>query len=105
MYWQKYILIVSLCYASDTVLKGEKMEYIFNNDKPIYLQLLENIRIEIVSGILKPGDRLLSVRELALKMKVNPNTLQKALAELENEGLIYTERTNGKFVTNDTNLI
>lgn len=81
------------------------MEYIFNNDKPIYLQLLDNIRMEIVSGILKPGYRLLSVRELALKMKVNPNTLQKALGELENEGLIYTERTNGKFVTNDTKLI
>ena len=81
------------------------MEYIFDNERPIYVQLVEIIRIEIVSGKLKKGDRLPSVRELALMMKVNPNTMQKALVELENEKLVYTERTNGKYVTKDEKLI
>lgn len=81
------------------------MEYNFDNERPIYIQLVEIIRINIISGKLKYGERLPSVRELALMMKVNPNTIQKALSELENEKLIYTERTNGKFVTNDIKLI
>ena len=77
------------------------MNYIFDNERPIYIHLVEIIRIEIVSGKFKKGQRMPSVRELALIMKVNPNTMQKALAELENEQLIYTERTNGKYVTED----
>ena len=81
------------------------VEYIFDNDRPIYIQLVEQIRIEIISGKLKQGERLPSVRELALIAKVNPNTMQKALVELENEKLVYTERTNGKFVTSDAKLI
>ena len=81
------------------------MEYIFDNERPIYIQLVEMIRINIVSGKYKKGQKLPSVRELALMMKVNPNTMQKALVELENEKLIYTERTNGKYVTEDEELI
>lgn len=81
------------------------MNYIFDNNIPIYIQILEELRVEIVSGKLRKGERLPSVRELALIAKVNPNTMQKALAELENEGLIFTERTNGKFVTSDEKLI
>ncbi len=81
------------------------MEYIFDNERPIYIQLVETIRIEIISGKLKTGEKLPSVRELALNARVNPNTMQKALAELENEGLLHTERTNGKYVTNDKKLI
>lgn len=81
------------------------MEYVFDNERPIYIQLVEKIRIDIVSSKFKKGQRLPSVRELALRLKVNPNTMQKALAELENEKLIYTERTNGKYVTNDEKLI
>lgn len=81
------------------------MDYTFDNERPIYLQLVEKLRVEIVSGKLKQGERLPSVRELALTTKVNPNTMQKALAELEEEKLIYTERTNGKFVTDDKKLI
>ena len=81
------------------------MDYIFDNERPIYVQLVEKLRIEIVSGKLKSGERIPSVRELALTTRVNPNTMQKALAELENEGLIYTERTNGKFVTDNKDLI
>jgi DNA-binding transcriptional regulator YhcF (GntR family) len=81
------------------------VEYIFDNDRPIYIQLVEKLRLEIISNKLKPGERILSVRELALEARVNPNTMQKALVELENEGLIYTERTNGKFVTTNIELI
>ena len=81
------------------------MDYIFDNNRPIYIQLVESLRIKIISGKFKPGERLPSVRELALTAKVNPNTMQKALAELEDEGLIYTERTNGKFVTDNQELI
>ena len=81
------------------------MEYNFDNERPIYIQLVEIIRINIISGKLAPGAKLPSVRELALMMKVNPNTIQKALSEVEIEKLIYTERTNGKFVTNDIKLI
>ena len=81
------------------------MDYIFDNERPIYIQLVEKLRIEIVSGKLKSGERLPSVRELALTTRVNPNTMQKALVELESEGLVYTERTNGKFVTDNKELI
>ena len=81
------------------------MDYIFDNERPIYIQLVEMLRKEIVSGKLKAGERLPSVRELALTARVNPNTMQKALVELENEGLVYTERTNGKFVTANKELI
>jgi len=81
------------------------VDYIFDNNRPIYIQLVEMLRIKIISGKLKSGERIPSVRELALTAKVNPNTMQKALAELEAEGLVYTERTNGKFVTNNQELI
>ena len=81
------------------------MNFIFDNDRPIYVQLVEQLQIYIISGMILPGDRLPSVRELALKLKVNPNTMQKALSELEDLGLIYTERTNGKFVTTDKSKI
>ena len=81
------------------------MKYVFDNERPIYIQLVEMIRTDIVSGKFKKGQKLPSVRELALMMKVNPNTMQKALVELEDEKLIYTERTNGKYVTEDEKLI
>lgn len=81
------------------------MEYAFDNERPIYIQLVEMIRIDIVSGKFKKGQKLPSVRELALMLKVNPNTMQKALVEIEDEKLIYTERTNGKYVTKDEKLI
>ena len=81
------------------------MDYIFDNERPIYIQIVEKLRLEIISSKLKSGERLPSVRELALIARVNPNTMQKALAELEDEGLVYTERTNGKFVTENKELI
>lgn len=81
------------------------MECFFDNDRPIYLQLIEMLRLEIISGRLGLGEKLPSVRELAITAKMNPNTVQKALAELERENIIYTERTNGKYVTCDGKLI
>ncbi len=78
------------------------MEFTFDNNVPIYIQLVEQLKVYIISGMLKPGERLPSVRELALLSKANPNTVQRALAELENMGLIFTERTNGKFVSTNT---
>lgn len=81
------------------------MNFVFDNNQPIYIQLLKQLKIYIISGHLSPGSRLPSVREFALIYKVNPNTMQKALIELEDLQLIYTERTNGKFVTTNTDLI
>ena len=81
------------------------MKFNFDNNIPIYIQLVDQLKIYIISGNIKPGERLPSVRDLALQTKVNPNTMQKALVELEELKLVYTERTNGKFVTNDQKLI
>ena len=77
----------------------------FDNNIPIYIQIVDIIKLDIISGKLNPGDKLPSVRIYANILKVNPNTMQKALNELEDLKLIYTERTNGKYVTNDNNLI
>lgn len=81
------------------------MSFSFDNNIPIYIQLVEQLKINIISGKIKPGERLPSIRDLAMDNKVNPNTMQKALAELEEMKLIYTERTNGKYITNDNSLI
>jgi DNA-binding transcriptional regulator YhcF (GntR family) len=75
------------------------MGWIFDGSRPIYVQLLEQIRLRIVCGVYRPGEKLPSVRELAQEAAVNPNTMQKALAELERTGLIYAQRTSGRFVT------
>ena len=93
------------CISEVIQLEGEHMDAVFNNSVPIYLQIVSEIKKQIVSGKLIPGERIPSVRELALTYKVNPNTMQKALIELEENGLIKTERTNGKFVTEDKNII
>lgn len=81
------------------------MAWNLDADKPIYTQLVEIIQMQIVSGQYKPGDKLPSVRELAAQAGVNPNTMQKALAELERNGLVMTQRTSGRTVTEDIELI
>ena len=81
------------------------MPWELDNDRPIYLQLMERIQQDIVSGIYKPGDRLPSVRDLAVEAAENPNTMQKALSELERSGLVYSQRTSGRFITEDTRLL
>jgi len=81
------------------------MSWIFDNDKPIYIQFIEQLKIAIACGEYKPGEKLPSVRDLAIQIKANPNTVQRALTELETTNIIYTQRTNGKFVTEDLDLI
>ncbi len=81
------------------------MAWKLDSDRPLYSQLLEQIQMQIVSGKYPPGSKLPSVRELAAEAGVNPNTMQKAFAELEREHLIQTQRTAGRFVTEDVLLI
>lgn len=81
------------------------MEFEFDDDKPIYKQLVEKLKLEIVLGTFKSGEKLPSVRELSSMILVNPNTIQRSLSELEQDGLIYTKRTAGKFVTEDESII
>lgn len=81
------------------------MKFEFDDDKPIYKQLIEMLKLEIVLGNFKSGEKLLSVRYLSSMIRVNPNTIQRSLSELEQEGLIYTKRTSGKFVTEDEHII
>lgn len=73
----------------------------FSSNVPIYLQIMDDVKLKIVSGVWEAGQRLQSVRELAVEFSVNPNTMQKALSELEREGLLYTERTSGRYVSQD----
>ena len=77
----------------------------FQSNIPIYVQLIDMLKLQIVSGKLQPGEKLKSVRDLAMEYGVNPNTMQKALAELEWDGLLYTVRTTGRYVTEDAALI
>ena len=72
------------------------MQWSFSNDLPIYSQLIGQIKVGIVSGVFPPGERLPSVRDLATEAGVNPNTMQRALAELERDGLVYSQRTAGR---------
>ncbi len=81
------------------------MAWELNSDRPIYTQILEKLQAQIVRGIYKPGDRLPSVRDLAAQASVNPNTMQRALSELERSGLVVTQRNAGRTVTEDTELI
>ncbi len=77
----------------------------FDNNSPIYLQIIKEMTLRILSGVIKPGDKLASVRELATQFGVNPNTMQRAMTEMEREGLVYTERTNGRFLTEQIELL
>lgn len=81
------------------------MPWNLNSDRPIFLQIVERIQTDIISGKYKPGDKLPSVRDLASEASVNPNTMHKAFSELERTGLVYTQRTAGRFITEDTELI
>ncbi|MCR5793172.1 MAG: GntR family transcriptional regulator [Lachnospiraceae bacterium] len=81
------------------------MKWNLSNNQPIYLQIMEHLRMSIVSGEYPAGSRLPSVRDLAVEASVNPNTMQRALSQLENEGLIYSNRTSGRFVTEDETVI
>ena len=77
----------------------------FDSSRPIYAQLVERLKAKILAGTYPPGGHLDSVRDMAAAAGVNPNTMQRALAQLETEGLVRTERTAGRYVTEDTMLI
>ena len=77
----------------------------FDNNLPIYIQIIDEIKIMIASGNLKAGDKLPSVRDMAQEFGVNPNTMQRAFSELERENLVFAERTSGRFITNDGGVI
>lgn len=81
------------------------MKYLYTTDKPIYAQLVEMITHQIVSGEFTAGEKLPSVREMAEQAAVNPNTMQKALSELERNGLVFAQRTTGRFITEDTEML
>lgn len=81
------------------------MEWKFRSDLPIYSQLVEQIKLGIVSAKLLPGERLMSVRDMATEAGVNPNTMQRALQELERDGMVYSQRTAGRFVTENMQVI
>ena len=81
------------------------MPWNFDNERPIYRQLVEQLEYRIITGVYPSGEKLPSVRDLAMETQVNPNTMQRALQELENNQLVETRRTSGKFVTNNRNLL
>ena len=81
------------------------MKFQFDTNSPIYLQIVESFMSSILSGELAPNSKVLPVRDLALEAGVNPNTMQKALAELERLELVRTERTSGRFITDNNEQI
>lgn len=81
------------------------MTYQFDTNRPIYLQVMEDVKNKIASKEYRPGDKIQPVRELASVYEVNPNTVQKALAELERENIVYSKRTSGRYITEDQEII
>ena len=81
------------------------MKWDFTDGIPIYTQIVDEMTMRIASSAYAPGGKLPSVRDLAMDAGVNPNTMQRALAELERRGLVYSERTSGRFVTKDENVL
>ena len=81
------------------------MPWNLDSSRPIYLQIIERVQMDVITGRYQPGDKLPSVRDLAQEAAVKPNTMQKALSELERSGLIYSQRTSGRFITEDKELI
>lgn len=82
-----------------------QMAWNLDSDRPVYTQILEVIQLRIIAGTYRPGGKIPSVRELAAEAGVNPNTMQKALAELERSGLVMAQRTSGRIVTEDMEMI
>lgn len=81
------------------------MEAGFDRERPIYVQIAERIKSRVLSGRYKPGEKLPSVRDLAMEMSVNPNTMQRAMAELEREGVLFSKRTAGRYISEDEELL
>ena len=97
---------IILCYCISVLIQsgGMAMNH-FQTDTPIYLQVVEEVKSKILGGQLQPGDKLESVREMASRLEVNPNTIQRAFLELEHQGFIVTQRAVGRFVSEDIDFI
>lgn len=91
-------------YCINRIIQERNEMEQFNSNQPIYLQIVENIKKEIISGQLKANEQLATVRDLAIKYQVNPNTVQRAFSELEREGLVRSERTAGRYVCSNEEL-
>jgi DNA-binding transcriptional regulator YhcF (GntR family) len=98
MYLQKCTISVLFIYNSEKA-RGDKMKFVDN--VPIYIQIMNYIKRKIITEELKRGDKLPSVRELAESINVNPNTVQRAYQELEREGVAYSQRGLGRYITED----
>ncbi len=95
-----------LYYCIRTIIQGgDDMAWSFNSDKAVYLQIAERIKRMVLSGEYGAGSRISTVRQLALEAAVNPNTVQHAFSELENEGIIISKGTLGRFVTENAEVI
>lgn len=81
------------------------MSWEIDNKRPVYIQLIDELKRRIITGIYQPGSKMPSVRELASEASVNPNTMQRALSDLESEGFIITQRTSGRTITEDEGMI
>lgn len=81
------------------------LDQAFDAGTPIYTQIMDRIRLRVLTGQWQPGERIPGVRELAVEFGVNPNTMQRSLAELERDGLLHSERTAGRFITRDAERI
>ena len=77
----------------------------YNNQLPIYQQIIDNILLSIAKGEFSPGEKIASVRDMAANFKVNPNTMQRSLAKLEEMGYLFSERTSGRYITNDVGIV
>ena len=97
---------IILCYCISVLIQqgGMAMNH-FQTDTPIYLQVVEEVKSKILGGQLHPGDKLESVREMASRLEVNPNTIQRAFLVLEHQGFIVTQRAVGRFVSEDIDFI
>ena len=92
-------------FESTSIKEVLQMSWNLDSSRPIYAQIIEKVSLDIVSGKYQPGDKLPSVRDLAAQAGVNPNTMQKALSELERENLVHSARTSGRFITEDKAMI
>ena len=92
------------CYST-MIQRGDFMAWQFTSDRPVYVQIAERIKLSVLSGNYQPGQQIPSVRQLALEAAVNPNTVQHAFTELENDGVIISQGTMGRYVTEDISVI
>ena len=105
LYRKMYHCIKELVQQYSDTERSLYMAYVFDNNIPLYLQVIDIIKKKIVAGVYQPGQQLEPVRALAGEYEINPNTIQRALQELENQNLVFSQRTRGRFVTDNLDLI